>query len=238
MPTYRFSTRSTRPIPGSPPNRLSASSSAAAPRGDDGQLGGESGVGELEADLIIALARGAVAHAVGPFFSSDLHLSLGNEGPRDGGAEEVGALVHGVGAQHGKHEISDELFPEVPDVHGGGPGAEGLVAHGDQLFALAEIRAEGDHVALVGLDEPAQDDGGVESARIGEHHLLDGLAHAVPERGKTMPFWMCSRFSAWSRTMLRRPSRAASVISSQRSAGRRRMTTACGEGARSSVSLT
>src|SRR5262249_32360402 len=119
-----------------------------------------------------------------------------------------------------------------------GGRAEGLGGHGDQLLALAQVGAVGDDVAVIGLDQPAEDDGGVETARIGQYHFLGGATHRLtPKRSITMAFWTWRRFSAWSSTMLCGPSSTASVISSPRWAGRQCITTACLGAHRSSVSL-
>ena len=55
--------------------------------------GRQRGVRQLEAHLVVALAGGAVGDRVGAFRARDLHLGLGDERPRDRGAEQVGALV-------------------------------------------------------------------------------------------------------------------------------------------------
>ena len=58
-----------------------------------------------------------VAHGVGANLFGDLDLPLGDEWPGDGCAEEVGALVHGVGAEHGEHVVADKLLAKVVDVN-------------------------------------------------------------------------------------------------------------------------
>jgi hypothetical protein len=47
-----------------------------------------------------------------------------------------------------------------------------LLARGLDLLALAEVGGEGDHLAAIGGLQPFQDDGGIEAAGIGEHHLF------------------------------------------------------------------
>ena len=56
--------------------------------------GGEGGCGK---HLVVSLAGGTVANGIGANLLGDLDLPLGNQGPGDGRAEEVGALVQGVG---------------------------------------------------------------------------------------------------------------------------------------------
>ncbi len=149
------------------------------PRGDHGQVRPERRVGQLEAHLVVALAGGPVAHRVRPFLPRHFHLGLGDEGPRDRGPHQVRALVHRVGPEHREHEVADELLAEVHDVDGGGAGAQGLLLDRDQLLALPQIGAVGHDLAAIGLDEPAEDDRGVEASRVREHDLLDGSGHAT-----------------------------------------------------------
>ena len=199
-----------------------------APGRDHSQLGGQGRVGQLEADLIVALAGSAVSHRVGALRPRDVHLGSGDQRSRDGGSQQVASLVHGVGPQHGKDEVPHEFLAQVHDVYAGGPGGEGLVADGDQLLALPEVGAEGHHLASVALDQPAQDDRSVEPAGIRENDLL-GIRHrrgSLPADRAGLP----SGRAAGSR-----PDRArccvarrdtVSVISSPRWAGRQCITSA------------
>ena len=81
----------------------------------------------------------------------DLDQPLGDQRPGDGRAEQVFALVDGIGAEHGENEIPDELLAQVVDVdfldaHGLGLGAGRL-----DLLALADVGGEGDHFTAVGF---------------------------------------------------------------------------------------
>jgi NAD(P)-dependent dehydrogenase (short-subunit alcohol dehydrogenase family) len=98
-----------------------------APRGDDVQVRRERGGGEFEADLVVALAGGAVGDGVGLLGLGDLHHALGDERPRDRGAEEVLALVNRAGAHHRVDEVLRELLLEVIDVNLRGAGLLGLL---------------------------------------------------------------------------------------------------------------
>src|SRR5262245_61640327 len=143
-----------------------------APGRDHAQVRRQCRVRQFEAHLVVPLARGPVGDGVGALLQRDLHLGLGDERPRDRGAEQVAALVDGRGAQHREDEVADEFFPEVDDVHAPSPGAERLVPDRDQLLALPQVGAEGHHLAAVPLDQPAQDDGRVEPARVGQDDEL------------------------------------------------------------------
>ena len=129
------------------------------------------------------------------------------------GAEQVRALVDRAGAQHREHEVAHELLAQVARcARRDAPVRERLLADGLELLALADVGAEGDDLAAVGLVQPAQDDGGVEAAGVGEHDLLDASSlmtmssDPVQRRGAMIAFWACRRFSAWSKTTLCGPS--------------------------------
>ena len=70
---------------------------AIPPQRDALHVGGHGEVAELEADLVVALPRGPVRHVFGFLAAADLDLALADAGAGDGGAEEVAALVDGVG---------------------------------------------------------------------------------------------------------------------------------------------
>ena len=148
-----------------------------APRGDDLDVRRERVIAELEADLVVAFAGGAVADRVGIDLARDLDLALGDQGPRDAGAEQVQPLVERVGAHHREHVVADEFLLHVvdEDVFGFDPGLFRLAPCGFELLALAEVGGEGHDLALIGLLEPFQDDAGVEAARISEDDAIDGL---------------------------------------------------------------
>ena len=143
-----------------------------APRCDDPDIGIERVGAEFEAHLVVTLAGRAMRDGVGAGLVGDLHQTLGDQRARDGGTEQVLALVHGVGAEHREHEIAREFLAQCLDVdlldaHGLGLGARRL-----DLLALADVGGEGHHLAAVGLLQPLEDDGGIQTARVGEHHFF------------------------------------------------------------------
>src|SRR5262249_53898218 len=143
-------------------------------------------------------------------------------------------------AQHREDEVAGELLAQVVDVDAAGAGRGRPLADGVELLALAEVGAEGDDLAAVLLDQPAQNDRRVEPAAVGEHHLVErGSARRLralpaPPAHRALPFashamsafcrWR--RFSAWSKTTDCGPSSTLSVISSPRCAGRQCITSA------------
>ena len=146
-----------------------------APGRDDLDVGLERVSRQLEAHLIVALAGRAMGDRVSADLAGDLDQMLGDQRPRDRGAEQVEALVLRVGAEHREHVVAHEFLAHVLDEDVLGLDAEqlGLLARGLELLALAEIGGEGDDLrAIFGL-QPLEDDGRVQPARIGEDDALD-----------------------------------------------------------------
>ncbi len=159
-----------------------------APGRDDLDVGFERVIGELEAYLVVTLAGGAVAHGVGAHLAGDLDLLLGDQRPGDRRAEQVEALVLGVGAEHGEHVVPHELVAQIldEDVLGLDAEQDRLLPRRLQFLALAEIGREGHDLAAVGGLQPLQDDGRVEPAGIGEDDAIDllrGLLHGSTSAG-------------------------------------------------------
>ena len=154
--------------------RLARAQVPFAPRRNDGDVGLERVVAELETHLVVALAGRPVGDRVGPDPLGDLDLLLGDQRARDRGAEQVLALVQRVGAEHGKHVVAYEFLAQVldEDVLRLDAEQQRLGARRLELLALAEVGRERHHLAAVGLLQPFEDDRGVEPARIGEHDLL------------------------------------------------------------------
>ena len=94
-----------------------------APRRDDVQLRRERLIGELEADLIVALAGAAVRERVAAGGERDLDLLAGDERPRGRRAEEVVLLVDRSGLQDGEEVVARELFLRVDEMEVARAGA-------------------------------------------------------------------------------------------------------------------
>ena len=111
---------------------------------------------------------------VGADFLGDLDLLLGDQRPRDRGAEQILAFVERVGAEHRKHVVAHEFFAQIldEDVLRLDAERQRLGPRRLQLLALAEIGGEGHDLAAIGGLQPLQDDRGIEPAGIGEHDFF------------------------------------------------------------------
>ena len=98
-----------------------------------------------------------------------LDEALGDERAGDGGAEEVVALVDGVGLEHREDVVFRELFRQVFDV--GFDGARGVrfFMQPVQFLFLPDVRAVGDDFGVVCLLQPLEDAGRVQTAGICEY---------------------------------------------------------------------
>ena len=108
----------------------------------------------------------------------DLDESLRDQRACDRGAEEVLAFVDRVGAEHREDEVAHELLADVlnVDVLDGDTHLKRLGPSGFDLFSLPKVGGEGDDLCVVGLLQPTQDDGGVETTAVGEYNLHDSDA--------------------------------------------------------------
>src|SRR5262249_10536416 len=113
-------------------------------------------------------------------------LLLGDERPRDRGAEQILALVERVRPEHWEDIVAHELLAQVldEDVLRLDAEQQRLVARRRKLLALAEIGREGDDLAAIGGLQPFEDGRGIEPARIGEHDFLDVFGHALSLLGR------------------------------------------------------
>ena len=52
---------------------------------------------------------------IGADLLGDLDLLLGDQRPGDGGAQQIDALIDGIGAEHGEDVIADEFLAHILD---------------------------------------------------------------------------------------------------------------------------
>jgi hypothetical protein len=95
--------------------RLAAAVFPLPPRRDHPDVGLQRIVTEFEADLVVALAGGAVADRICADLAGNLDLPLGDQGPGDRGAEQILPLIDRVGPEHREHIIAHELLAHVLD---------------------------------------------------------------------------------------------------------------------------
>ena len=123
-----------------------------------------------------------MGHGIGVDHLGDLDLALGDQRPGDARSEEIGPLIQGVGAKHRKHEVPDELLAQILDEDLLDAEQLRLLPRRLELLALADVGGEGDDLAAIGLLQPAENDGGVQTAGIGEDDTLDRWCHETMPR--------------------------------------------------------
>ena len=89
--------------------------------------------GDVEPDLVVALAGAAMGDGVGALRCGDLDEELGDQGPGQRRRERIGALVQRVRLEVRPDEVADEPVARVDHV---GPRRAGL--HRPALDAFAE----------------------------------------------------------------------------------------------------
>ena len=144
------------------------------PRRDDRHFGRKCLDGQFKTDLIVSLARAAVADGVRPFFLGDLDNALCNDGTCKRSAEQVFVFVHRARLHRGINVILNKFFAQVLYVQLGSARFESLLFQPVQLALLPDIGGNGDHFAVVIIFfQPRDDDGRIQPARISKDNLLD-----------------------------------------------------------------
>ena len=156
-------------------DRLVAGHRVVADRGDALQVGGEGDDAGLEADLVVALAGAAVGDGGGAVLLGGGDEVLDDRRPGQGGDQRVAVHVQGVRLDRRQAVLLGELVLGVGDLGLDGTAREGALADDVQvLAALADVHRDGDDLGARLLGDPADGDGGVQSARVGEY---DALGH-------------------------------------------------------------
>ena len=156
-------------------DHLAASGEAAAellhPPGRDHPHGRLQGLGgQLETALVVALARGPVDIGVGADLAGNLQADLRDQRPGDRRAQQVDLFVLRLPLQDGKGEIAAQFLAGVDDLRRAGADLPRLLEDRLAVFAgLAQIDVHCVDVVALILDQPVQDDRGVQSAGIGQN---------------------------------------------------------------------
>ena len=132
--------------------------------------------GDVEPDLVVALAGAAVGDRVGALALGDLDEQLGDQRPGQRRRERIDALVERVRLEMRPDEVRDEPLARVDHV---GPRRAG--AHRPALDALAQRAAtdvdrQGHDLDVELLAQPGDGDRRIEPARVGEDDLLHGAS--------------------------------------------------------------
>ena len=125
-------------------------------RGEDLQariLGGDGG---FHADLIVALAGGAMGDTGAALLLGGADQFAPNQVTGQGGTQEATRLVNRVGLQQGESEIAQELFPAVDDLSRGGTQFERHFAERLQINFLTEIDGERQHLIAALMHQPVE----------------------------------------------------------------------------------
>ena len=143
---------------------------------------------ELESHLIVALSRRSVADGIGAGPGSGLDEALGDHWTGKRGSEQVVALIDGIRPQGREHEVGGKLIDEVADDRLGGAGGKSLHAGFLHLLTLPDVGRVGNDFETAVFDQPAKDDGGVETSRVCENNLFHGRSLAsIPPPSQTSP---------------------------------------------------
>ena len=151
-----------------PPNLLVAREAPFAHGGDDPQVGVERLDRDVEADLVVALARAAVRHRRRTEFLGGFDQQPGLERPCQGGGEEVVAFVDGAALEGGPDEILDEQVLGVRNDGIHRANVLGALLDACEIALMADINRHGDHVHVVLFLNPADRYGRVQSTGIRE----------------------------------------------------------------------
>ena len=146
-------------------------------------MGGEVLDGQFKPHLVVALAGAAVADGVGALGLGDLDNPLGDDGPREGSAQQVALFIDRPGLEGREDEIVYKLLLEVFDIEFGGTACFRPLLQPFQLGVLADVAGDADDLAvIVMLLQPRDDDRGIEAAGVGKYDFFFFFYE------KTLPF--------------------------------------------------
>ena len=166
-----------------------------AHRGDHLEVGVEGPGRHLEPHLVVALAGAAVGDGVGAVLRAAADEVLHDHRAGQRRHERVAALVERVGRQGRRAVLGGVLLLGVDDDGLDGAGGAGpLLHHLVVLGRLADVDGQRDHLDAEVVDHPADGDGRVEAAAVGEDDalghgwfLLPSGSAAEPARSDELP---------------------------------------------------
>ena len=133
------------------------------------QVRGEGGKSEFEPALVVSFAGCPVGDCIGSEFPGHLDLRLGDKRAGDRGAEKVLGFVNGIPPNHRINEVVGKLIHQVESPVGGGPGGEGFFLETVEFFLLSYVGAVGDDLRILFVGVPVDEDGSVQTSRIGKY---------------------------------------------------------------------
>lgn len=108
---------------------------------------------EFEADLVVALARAAVGDRDTAFTLRDTHLAASDDWTSQRGAEQIAVFEDGVALDRAEAELLNKLLAEVFHDELLRPDLERLGLGRLEVFLLADICAERNHLVSL-LNQP------------------------------------------------------------------------------------
>jgi len=144
-----------------------------APRSDHREIRRKCGVGQLEANLIVAFTGAAVREGIGAYLAGDFDLAAGDERATHRSAEEVFTTVDGAGAEGGPHELFHEFLAQIFDVALIGTRCDRFRTNAFQLISLPNVSRNADDTGVVALFEPGNDYRCIEPTGVGKGNCTD-----------------------------------------------------------------
>ena len=119
--------------------------------------------GQLEADLVVALAGAAVA-------DGGFDEALGNQRPCEGRAQQILALVDRARLERRPNEVLDELLAQVFDIQLFRAALFRLLVEGLEFLALPDVARNADHIAVIIFLQPRHDNRGIQTTGISQQY--------------------------------------------------------------------
>jgi len=139
-----------------------------ARRADDGQAGRQRGERDVEAHLVVALARAAVRDGRRADLARLVDEQLRDERAAEGRRQGVLALVDRVGRERREREVAHEVVARVDDRVLDRARLVCALLCAFEVLDVAEVDEEADHLVAPVLLQPLRRGGGVEAPGVGK----------------------------------------------------------------------
>ena len=146
------------------------------------EMRGQGADGDVETDLVVALAGRAVRNPARPFTDRHLDQQLRDQWPAKRRGQRVLTLVDRPRPQGWPAEALDEGSPGIEHIGLDGAGDHRSVSNRVEIRLASEIGCQGNHVKAATLGQPVHRDGRVEATGIREDNLLAHLAGSPGNR--------------------------------------------------------